>query len=53
MTLQELYDNNPQWRSKHLVLYRSDGEIEYVGASGSVYEGPGIDGEPVVIFAGN
>jgi hypothetical protein len=53
MTLQELYDKNPGWRTLPLTVYRSDGEIDYVGASGGVYEGEGSDGELVLVFASN
>lgn len=52
MTLTELITQHPEWANLPLTVYRPDGELDYVGASGAVYEGE-YNGEKVLIFAGN
>ncbi len=37
MTLQELYDQHPEWRHLPLVVYAENGDYHYLGRSGMVY----------------
>lgn len=53
MTLEELYLEHPEWRTLPLVVHKTEGTYDYVGAAGDVYEGVGDEGEPVVVFAAN
>jgi hypothetical protein len=60
MTLREIIEQHPEWLDLPVAVYRSDGEYDYVGGSGTVYrhntdEELEYDGEAVdaVVFAGN
>jgi hypothetical protein len=66
MTLRELVDRHPDWLDFDIVVYRSDGQYDYVGdhsgvpnGAGSVYlDEEGSDplrpeGPSLVVFAGN
>jgi hypothetical protein len=60
MTLKDLVEKHPEWLDHELVVYREDGEYDYVGKSGWVNEGEDVtveDGKlvkhKVLVFAGN
>jgi hypothetical protein len=57
MTLRELVEKHPDWLDYEMAIYREDGELDYVGASGDVYVNDAYDDEGdiarVVIFSGN
>lgn len=38
-TLQQLYDQHPEWRNLELVLYNTNGSYDFVGSRVRVYEG--------------
>ncbi len=37
MTLRELVAQHPEWLDLDLCILRGDGELDFVGAAGSVY----------------
>jgi hypothetical protein len=45
MTLQQLYDQHPEWRGLEMVVYCTDGHYDFIGAAGAVYVGEYF-GEP-------
>lgn len=55
-TLRQLLDTHPEWADLHIVVYRDDGTLHYLGAQGSAYEHQD-DNEPdcpkVLVFAPN
>jgi hypothetical protein len=56
MTLQELYDQHPDWRDLPLVVYDDHrGGYDYVGNAGSasVYIDKDTENIPVLVFTGN
>ena len=63
MTLRELVQEHPDWLDYEMVIYRSDGEYEYVGQSASVYDAPEWEdvpnedaretGKTLIVFSGN
>jgi len=59
MKLKELVEQHPDWLEYEMAVYRSDGNLDYVGASGMVFvddefndEG-NLTGNKVIIFSGN
>jgi len=57
-TLRSLIEEHPEWADLPLVVYREDGEYDWVGCSGAVYDhNPADDGiedaQHVLVFAGN
>jgi hypothetical protein len=54
-TLNQILKAHPEWGDLDVVVYRSDGSYDYVGASGAVYEAPDENEENrrVLVFAGN
>lgn len=53
MTLQELYDQHPEWRDLQMVLYTGDEGYELVGGSAMVYVDEESETQPVLVFSGN
>jgi hypothetical protein len=54
MTLRDFIDEHPDWLDYDMVVYRSDGGYDYVGAAGAVYLSEDPDTNiPVVVFSAN
>lgn len=56
-TLRSLLEEHPEWADLPIVVYNPDGSCDWVGSSGTVYDGEitDVDGEEyhVLTFAGN
>jgi hypothetical protein len=37
-TLKQLLEQHPEWADLPMAILRIDGEIDYIGAAGAVYE---------------
>jgi len=63
MTLRELIEQHPEWADLPIAVYRTDGSLDYIDASGTAYVGEDWPddvedvvegtGNPVLVFAGN
>ncbi len=56
MTLKEIIDKNPEWLDLPIAVLRSDGLLDYIGATGSVNLLQDEKDEKeflVVVFSGN
>ncbi len=52
-TLREIVAEHPEWLDLEIVVYQSNGDYAFVGASGTVYVDDAMEPNPVVVFAGN
>lgn len=52
-TLKSLLEKHPEWANLPIVVSREDGNIDYIGASGLVFELTTDDNEKVLVFSGN
>ena len=51
-TLKTLIEEHPEWADLPIAVDRSDGSLDYVGASGTAYAAEDDEG-PVLIISGN
>jgi hypothetical protein len=52
-TLKTLSKKHPKWKNLPIVIYRTDGTVDYVGSAGMVYVSKGNEGEDVLVFSTN
>jgi len=58
MTLRKIAEEHPDWLDYDVVVYREDGEYDYVGCSGNYFladiaDEDGSNPQTLVVFSGN
>lgn len=52
-TIKSLLEKHPDWADLPIAVCREDGNIDYIGVAGLVYEFETDEKEKVLMFSGN